>query len=484
MPAAMPVRATKRGDERTPLHGDYDVLVCGASFAGLDGRPRAGGHAAPGCCMVDRYEIGERQTSACAAPTEWLEHLGLMGAVQQTFARPRRPRRPGDAPLDAAVDVLDLRLPPICALLRAQGEAEFETAKVDGRRPHGFTVHTDRGDLTAPLIVDALGWRRDPRRGRERPAARGAPVARAGGPPARRRRRPRAVDRPEVRPARLLVVVPRRRRAARRRRLVRPARPRQGPDARSSPPTSACPPSAGRATGSRTSCARPSRTGSSSSATAPGTACRRPPRGSAPRSTSGSRSGASCATCSRAARRARRRSTATARSRDDHEWQYRWLLRVQHARRAHHPDAAADPALAGHELASASSTGPSGTTWTSARRSSRSSAGAARRARQPLARAARRRRRLSATAGAGQSSVTRSCRPPRSRAELVSSAAGLARRARPRQREPAGWPSSPGAVRRSARSSEALRRRRGRHASRTRPRLRADWTLTVASTRA
>jgi menaquinone-9 beta-reductase len=31
-------------------------------------------------------------------------------------------------------------------------------AKVDGRT--GDTVHTDRGDLTAPLIVDALGWRR------------------------------------------------------------------------------------------------------------------------------------------------------------------------------------------------------------------------------------------------------------------------------------------------------------------------------------
>ena len=34
----------------------------------------------------------------------------------------------------------------------------FETAKVEGRT--GFTVHTDRGDLSAPLIVDGLGWRR------------------------------------------------------------------------------------------------------------------------------------------------------------------------------------------------------------------------------------------------------------------------------------------------------------------------------------
>ena len=31
----MPVRATKRGAERTPLHTDWDVIVCGASFAGL-----------------------------------------------------------------------------------------------------------------------------------------------------------------------------------------------------------------------------------------------------------------------------------------------------------------------------------------------------------------------------------------------------------------------------------------------------------------
>ena len=31
----MPVRATKRGDERTPIDGAHDVVVCGASFAGL-----------------------------------------------------------------------------------------------------------------------------------------------------------------------------------------------------------------------------------------------------------------------------------------------------------------------------------------------------------------------------------------------------------------------------------------------------------------
>ena len=46
-----------------------------------------------------------------------------------------------------------------CAeLLFAQTDARFETAKVNGRSDD--VVHTDRGDLRAPLIVDALGWRR------------------------------------------------------------------------------------------------------------------------------------------------------------------------------------------------------------------------------------------------------------------------------------------------------------------------------------
>src|SRR6187551_2518401 len=47
----------------------------------------------------------------------------------------------------------------LCAALWEQcGDARFAVAKVNGRT--GRVVHTDRGDLTAPLIVDALGWRR------------------------------------------------------------------------------------------------------------------------------------------------------------------------------------------------------------------------------------------------------------------------------------------------------------------------------------
>jgi len=65
----MPRRATKRGAQRTPLSLDADVLICGASFAGLAVARELAGSGAK-VVVIDRYEIGERQTSACAAPTK------------------------------------------------------------------------------------------------------------------------------------------------------------------------------------------------------------------------------------------------------------------------------------------------------------------------------------------------------------------------------------------------------------------------------
>jgi flavin-dependent dehydrogenase len=153
----MPVRATKRGLERTPLNGSRDVLICGASFAGLAvARELAGSGART--LILDRYDVGERQTSACAAPTEWLANLGLEASIRQTFGTlvVHTPSRTFRWRLPFTFSTFDYGT--LCGLLRAQGDAEFETAKVNGRT--GSTVHTDRGDLSAPLIVDALGWRR------------------------------------------------------------------------------------------------------------------------------------------------------------------------------------------------------------------------------------------------------------------------------------------------------------------------------------
>jgi flavin-dependent dehydrogenase len=172
----MPVRATKRGTDRTRLERDCDVLICGASFAGLAVARELAGSGAR-VLMIDRYEIGERQTSACGIPTDWLHALDLQGSLLQSFDEivVHTPFRSGRWSLPWTFSTFDYR--ELCALLftqarqarprnssapipsgGARAEIEFETAAVTGR--DGFVVHTDRGDLSAPLIVDALGWRR------------------------------------------------------------------------------------------------------------------------------------------------------------------------------------------------------------------------------------------------------------------------------------------------------------------------------------
>jgi flavin-dependent dehydrogenase len=158
----MPVRATKRGAERTPLEGSHDVVICGASFAGLAVARELAGSGAD-VLIVDRYEIGERQTSACAAPLEWLTNLGLGDSVRQEFGELviHTPLRSFRWTLPWRFCTFDY--PQLCALLWAQaGAARFETATVSGRSREGsgHVIHTDRGDLRAPLVVDALGWRR------------------------------------------------------------------------------------------------------------------------------------------------------------------------------------------------------------------------------------------------------------------------------------------------------------------------------------
>jgi menaquinone-9 beta-reductase len=176
-------RATLRGPERTSLDGkSADVLVCGASFAGLSVARELAGSGAD-VLLVDRYEVGERATSACAAPRLWLEAMGVAGSIRQeipcmSFHTPHgsvRYRLPWSW---AAFDYHEL-----CRQLFAQTDARFEIATVTGRRDGG--VLTDRGMLRAPLLVDALGWRRvlagDRNQPPEAPLSRGLEVHPDGG---------------------------------------------------------------------------------------------------------------------------------------------------------------------------------------------------------------------------------------------------------------------------------------------------------------
>ena len=293
-----------------------DVLVCGASFAGLAvARELAG--AGADVLVVDRYEIGERATSACAAPTPWLHAMGVAGAIRQRAARDDLHHAARDGPLPAAVELVGLRLPRRCASCCGRSAAtRASSARRSSGRDGRRRSHSDRGPLSAPLVVDAMGWRRVLTEPHHQPPD--APLSRGSrGPPARpgRRRRPRHLGRALARAPRLRLARAGRRRGAHRRGLLRSristcAEPTDALAARLDADGRALPGQlvpAPAAHGHR-------RTACSSSATAPGTASRSRARASAPRSTSASRPGASCAPCSPATSRASARSPTTPRS--------------------------------------------------------------------------------------------------------------------------------------------------------------------------
>jgi flavin-dependent dehydrogenase len=160
----MPVRATKRGEERTPLGGRHDVLICGASFAGLAAARELAGSGAD-VLVLDRYEIGERQTSACGIPTDWLRATGLMAAERQRFDELVIHTAHGTSRYELPWSFSTFDYRELCELLWRDCDADFETAKVNGLAGEAvagaeIAIETDRGIVSAPLVVDALGWRR------------------------------------------------------------------------------------------------------------------------------------------------------------------------------------------------------------------------------------------------------------------------------------------------------------------------------------
>jgi flavin-dependent dehydrogenase len=160
-------RATARGPARGSLDGmSVDVLICGASFAGLAVARELAGASAQ-VLLIDRYEIGERATSACAAPTPWLTAMGVEEAINQEIPNMRFTTPHGSVRYRLPWSWSSFDYRRLCELLHGQGDARFATAKVEGlgsahalaaREP--IPVATDRGTIRASLVVDALGWRR------------------------------------------------------------------------------------------------------------------------------------------------------------------------------------------------------------------------------------------------------------------------------------------------------------------------------------
>ena len=328
---AMPIRATKRGAERTPLDRDVDVLICGASFAGL---------------AVARELAGVRRAGPDRRPLRGRREadVGLRGAHR--VAREPRPRR---------VDPADVRRGSSCT--RRSGTSTW---------PLPWTFSTfDYRELCALLFEQARRRVRD-RQGRRRARAarctRSTPTAATCAPRSSSTRSAggacsaRATT--SSRPRRSSRAAWRCTPTARAEELELWLDPKYVPEGYSwsfpardevrvgvgsfdprfhvKDPTLELAADVGVARRGLPGQLDPAqaaqgdrRRRSSSPATAPATACRSPPRASAPRSTSAWPAAASCARWSRAAARASEALARYGAFSDAHAHAFLWLKRTQ-----------------------------------------------------------------------------------------------------------------------------------------------------------
>ncbi len=138
----------------------YDVVVAGASFAGLAVAQRLEGRV----LVVDPKPVGTGQTSACGAPVALVQALGAQRSIQQVHHQlvVHTGRAEYVWPLDGEpFCTFDYRLFCEAAWERVQGE--FWLAAVRGY--HDGVVDTTAGPVRAAAVVDCTGWRASVARG-------------------------------------------------------------------------------------------------------------------------------------------------------------------------------------------------------------------------------------------------------------------------------------------------------------------------------
>ncbi|NOZ51255.1 MAG: NAD(P)/FAD-dependent oxidoreductase [Chloroflexi bacterium] len=133
----------------------YDVIIAGASFAGLAVAAQLGGKRV---LLLDRKPIGAGQTSACGTLVSTLESLGLQASIRQVHKRLvlHTAERIFAYPV-AKQPFCTFDYAHLCRLLRSQSDAEFLQAPALALEQHG--VQTPQGTFAGDIVVDATGWR-------------------------------------------------------------------------------------------------------------------------------------------------------------------------------------------------------------------------------------------------------------------------------------------------------------------------------------
>ncbi len=132
----------------------YDVIIVGASFAGLAVARQLRGEV----LLLDRNEVGAVQTSACGTPLWVPQTLGVEESVLQVHTK-------AVIHTSTRTVIFDVSDTPYCTFdygtfcqgLLEQSRVRFVRAGV--RMCQGERVETSEGWFSAPVVVDCSGWR-------------------------------------------------------------------------------------------------------------------------------------------------------------------------------------------------------------------------------------------------------------------------------------------------------------------------------------
>lgn len=132
----------------------YDVVVVGASFSGLAVARQLRGHRV---LLVDQRPVGTHQTSTCAMPLSLVALLGVESAVQERHDVLTLHTGGKNVRFKLHEPYVTFDYYAFCQAMLAQTDADVWLAKATNYE--NGAVQTTRGEVRAPFVVDASGWR-------------------------------------------------------------------------------------------------------------------------------------------------------------------------------------------------------------------------------------------------------------------------------------------------------------------------------------
>jgi len=132
---------------------DYDVIIAGASFAGLAVAQALRGYRV---LVIDSRPVGEHQTSACATPLSTAHAVGAEKAVLEIHHALVLHAAGHEVSFELENPYATFDYQGFCQAMLAHTDAEVLIASATGY--HENVVTTDRGTFSGRYVVDATGW--------------------------------------------------------------------------------------------------------------------------------------------------------------------------------------------------------------------------------------------------------------------------------------------------------------------------------------